>query len=295
MSLEWSTRKERGNRGWLIFMRVLALYGGRPVVRLCLYPAVAWFLLFARHEQRCVRDFRRRAQSRAPRWRDVVRTYWNFGAVTLDRVFLVAGRDKALDVRVPVPLRDFHNERRGAILLGAHFGSFFAMRALARRREALDIHILLYPEHNARLTRALAALDPALASKHIPLGAPDVLLRLHERIEAGSFVAALADRVGPGDRHTLEYPFLGAPARFATGIFDAALVLGCPVLFFAGVYRGGNRYDLLFERLSDGARVPRRERAAVTAELVGRYVACLERHARSAPDNWFNFYDYWEH
>lgn len=295
MSLDWSTRKERGTRWWLVFMRVLALHGGRRLARLCLYPAVAWFLLFARREQRCVLDFCSRALDRVPRWRDVVRTYWNFGAVTLDRVFLVAGRDEVLDVRVPVPLLDFHNERRGAILLGAHLGSFFAMRALARRRENLDIHILLYPEHNARMTRALAALDPALASRHIALGSPDVLVRLHERIEAGSFVAALADRVGPGDTDTLEYPFLGAPARFATGIAEAALVLGCPVLFFAGLYRGGNRYDLLFERLSDGAQVPRRERATATAALMGKYVACLERYARSAPDNWFNFYDYWAH
>lgn len=293
MTQDWSRQRERGNRFWLVFMRVLALRGGRPLARLCLYPAVAWFLLFARHEQHYVREFRRRAQGRKSRWRDVVRSYWNFGAVTLDRVFLVAGRDDVLDIRVPEPLRDLHDGPRGAILLGAHLGSFFAMRALARRREDLDIHILLYPEHNARITEAFNALDPELASRSIPLGTPDVLVRLHERIEAGSFVAALADRVGPTDSHAIERPFLGAPARFPTGIAEAALILGCPVIFFAGLYRGGNRYDLLFERLSDARQIPRRERPAATADLVGKYVACLERHARNAPDNWFNFYDYW--
>lgn len=274
-------------------MRVLALHGGRPLARLCLYPAVAWFLLTARREQRYVREFRRRAQGREPRWRDVVRSYWNFGAVTLDRVFIVAGRETCLDIRVPVALRALHDEARGAILLGAHLGSFFAMRALGHRRTDIDVDILLYPDHNARITRAFHALDPELARHTIALGAPDVLVRLHERIEAGGFVAALADRVGPADAHAVECRFLGAPARFPSGIAEAALILGCPVLFFAGLYRGGNRYDLLFERLSPGRKVPRRERPAATAELVGHYVECLERHAREAPDNWFNFYDYW--
>lgn len=293
MNRDWSTRKERGNQWWLTFMRVLALHGGRRLARLCLIPAVAWFLLFARREQRCVRDFRRRAQHRAPRWRDVVHTYWNFGAVTLDRVFPVAGRDAVLDVRVPAPLLTLHHQPGGAILLGAHLGSFFTMRALAHCREDLDIHILFYPEHNARITRVFDALNPALARQSIALGSPDVLVQLRERIEAGGFVAALADRVSPGDTHVITHAFLGAPARFPTGIAEAALVLGCPVLFFAGLYRGGNRYDLLFERLSTGERVARRERPAATAALVGKYVACLERQARSAPDNWFNFYDYW--
>jgi predicted LPLAT superfamily acyltransferase len=56
----------------------------------------------------------------------------------------------------------------------------------------------------------------------------------------------------------------------------------------AGVYRGGNRYALRFELLADfgaGAATPEGALAA--------YVACLERHCRAAPYNWFNFYDFW--
>lgn len=297
MSLDWSTRRERGNAGWLAFMRVLVLYGGRRLTRLCLFPAVAWFLLVTPRERRAVHDFLCRARPRRARFRDVARNYWNFGAVTLDRAFLLSGRDELLDVRIHHPERilELHRRGQGAILLGAHIGSFFAMRALARRRADLDIHILFYPEHNARITRTLGALDPELSRKCIALGSTDVLMQLSERIAAGSFVAALADRVGPSDARVREMPFLGAPARFAPGVMEAALVLGCPVLFYAGLYRGENHYDLHLETLCSGERVERSGREAALDALMGKYVTCLERYARSAPDNWFNFYDYWAH
>ena len=61
-----------------------------------------------------------------------------------------------------------------------------------------------------------------------------------------------------------------------------------------GLYRGGNRYDLRFEAFCDGEVVPRARRAAHLAALIRGYAARLEHHARQAPYNWFNFYDYWD-
>ena len=62
-----------------------------------------------------------------------------------------------------------------------------------------------------------------------------------------------------------------------------------------GLYRGGNRYDLVFEAFSDGLDIPRQRRNAEIAALIRRYAERLEHHARSAPFNWFNFYDFWDH
>ena len=49
------------------------------------------------------------------------------------------------------------------------------------------------------------------------------------------------------------------------------------------------------QAIAEGAIVaPRQHRAAVLGEMATRYAARLEHHARSAPYNWFNFYDYWQ-
>ena len=60
-----------------------------------------------------------------------------------------------------------------------------------------------------------------------------------------------------------------------------------------GLYRGGNRYDLLFEPFAAAVDVPRSQRAEALSALVHRYASRLEHHLRGAPWNWFNFYDFW--
>jgi predicted LPLAT superfamily acyltransferase len=37
----------------------------------------------------------------------------------------------------------------------------------------------------------------------------------------------------------------------------------------------------------------REMRDEAVASCVRRYAARLEAHARAAPENWFNFYDFW--
>jgi len=70
-------------------------------------------------------------------------------------------------------------------------------------------------------------------------------------------------------------------------------VLHAPVVLAFGLYRGGNRYDLVFEAFSGPIRIARQDRATVLGEMARRYAGRLEHHARSAPYNWFNFYDFW--
>src|SRR3546814_6516261 len=73
-----------------------------------------------------------------------------------------------------------------------------------------------------------------------------------------------------------------------------AAVLKLPVSLAFGLYRGGNRYDLVFDTFEDqGLDLPRAQRATRMAALIQRYAARLEHHARQAPYNWFNFYAFW--
>jgi predicted LPLAT superfamily acyltransferase len=58
-----------------------------------------------------------------------------------------------------------------------------------------------------------------------------------------------------------------------------------------GLFRGGNRYEIHFERLAAApAAKPDPEE---TKRLIARYVARLEHYCRAAPYNWFNFFDFW--
>jgi predicted LPLAT superfamily acyltransferase len=74
----------------------------------------------------------------------------------------------------------------------------------------------------------------------------------------------------------------------------AAAIMRRPVIFMAGLYRGGNRYQLVFEPVADFSHVARADRDAQVGAAVERYAALLEKYCRLEPYDWFNFFDFWD-
>jgi len=64
-------------------------------------------------------------------------------------------------------------------------------------------------------------------------------------------------------------------------------------VFCIGLYRGGNRYDLHFELLTQELQVDRHRRREQLHAAVQDFANRLAEHVRIAPYNWFNFYDFW--
>jgi predicted LPLAT superfamily acyltransferase len=71
-------------------------------------------------------------------------------------------------------------------------------------------------------------------------------------------------------------------------------MLGKPVVLMLGLYRGGNRYDVYFEELTDIRQTDRAQRDRALEQAVQNYVTRLEHYCRLAPYNWFNFHDVWK-
>jgi predicted LPLAT superfamily acyltransferase len=65
------------------------------------------------------------------------------------------------------------------------------------------------------------------------------------------------------------------------------------VVLCAGLYRGGRRYDLHFDLIAEQLHVERSQRQQQLRVLVQDYADRLAALLRSAPYNWFNFYDFW--
>jgi predicted LPLAT superfamily acyltransferase len=217
----------------------------------------------------------------------------------LDRVYLLQGQHALFDIRISgtETLDPLLDRGVGALMVGAHMGSFEALRTLGDRR-GLRVAMVMY-EENARLINAtLEAIAPRASLHTIALGRVDAMLALRDWLDQGGVAGLLADRrlPGPAGRsHTLVLPFLGQPATFSDGPFRLAALLRRPLVFMVGLYRGGNRYELRFEPLLDfsaplgaGETQEERIRRALTT-----YVETLEALCLDAPNNWFNFFDFW--
>lgn len=290
----WRDVAEVGS-GWGIgFVLGLCALLGRGAARAFVRVIALYYLLFRPIARRASRDYLRLALGRSSSWM-IYRHLVTFADVVLDRALIATGRGELFKVTCTGQehLARLAAEKRGALLLGAHLGSFEAMR-LGAVTESLPINMVVDFGNARRITRALERLDPRASPRLLSVeeGAVVLMLRIRECVERGEMVAILADRVGCGTRET-RADFLGAEAAFAASPFILASVLRCPVYLIFGLYRGGNRYELYCEPFSEHVELPRRERERALGQVVQRFADRLAHYARLAPYNWFNFYDFW--
>jgi predicted LPLAT superfamily acyltransferase len=267
---------------------------GRPAARALLYPIVAYYALFHATARRASRRYFSRLGS-APTRRTTYRHLLRFAQCALDRLFLLRGRTDLFEVTATGHdyLLRLHAEKRGAILLGAHLGSFEAMRAQSGN-EDLPINIVGYFRNAANINSVLERAGCNVRARLIEVepGSLNFVLRLRELIERGEMVAVLGDRVVAGD--TVSVNFLGAPARFSTGAFALAAMLRCPVYLTFALHKAPNRYDVYCEPFAERIELSRKSRQVALEAYVQRFALRLEHYCRLAPDNWFNFYDFWD-
>ncbi|MBS0395884.1 MAG: acyltransferase, partial [Proteobacteria bacterium] len=186
--------------GWLALwlIRTLALTVGRLPARLVLMPATLYFLWRRGPERRASRRFLTRALGRPATLWDVARHIYTFSVVTLDRVFLLSEAFRGFDIRT-FGLAELHQAldlKHGALLIGAHVGSFDALRVLALQRPELEVRPVIDIEQNPTVSRLLASLNPEIAASIINArqDGTTTALAIHEALQQRALVTLLADR-----------------------------------------------------------------------------------------------------
>lgn len=267
----------------------------RAVVRPLLYPIVLYFMLTSPAARAASAGYLQRVLERPPQWRDQWRHFFAFASCTLDRIYLLSKRRAELDVAVdrPEEVRAAVARGDGCLLFVAHFGSAESLRLIGEQRQ-LPLSILLDRQHGRMLMELLERLNPELAASVIDASerGPQLVLNLKEALQQGRMVGIMADRALATDR-SIDIDILGGRARMPAGPWQLAHALQVPVVLGFGVYHGGNRYTAHFELFCESLRLPRDGRDEAIAAHAQRYARRLEQHARQAPYNWFNFYEYW--
>lgn len=297
---EWRRIPEAGTVLGLKLIAWVARAAGRRVAGWVLYVVAFYYALVRGAARRASRGYLLRVGEPAT-FLAIVRHLHTFAQVSLDRLFFLTGRLDAFEFDHPDHdvLRQVAASGRGVLLLGAHLGSFEVMRTRASQFH-IPIHVVVDFTNAERVNAVLRSLAPAIDTRLISLG-PDpiaAMLSIRAAIERGELVAILGDRPPQAEgiqaaNRVIVTPFLGANAAFPAGPWLLAHTLRCPVYFVAGIYRRPNRYTLHFKLLADEVRLQRDARAASLAHYAKTYVAMLETFVRSAPLNWFNFFDFW--
>ena len=298
MTVSWRERPEAGGQFALRVARWLIFTLGRTRVLWLSWPVALYFMLRRGPERRASRQFLTRALGRPARLRDIYHNFHYVTCSTVDRFYLLAEEFRRFDLST-TGVDQLHaalDEGRGVLLVSAHLGSFDALRVLAQQRPEVGIRILLDVEQNPGISTLLNGLNPALAQTvlNAPQAGPALALAMKEALDANCIVATLGDRLRPGNS-AITVDFLGAKAEIPAAPWQMAGVLKVPLIVAFGLFRGGKRYEMYFERVPVPQQFERRDRARNVAAMAQHYADRLAYYAQLAPYNWFNLYDFWSH
>jgi predicted LPLAT superfamily acyltransferase len=302
----WSQIAERGSLWGLRFSVWCYRAFGRTATTLLAHAIVAYFFLTDRAGRRASLRYLRGVwgppAGRAPLgrtpgpWLSFLH-YRSFALAIVDRVAIWFGHGTGFEYEAHGVDRfdELAAEGRGAILVGAHLGSFDALRLLAVRARMV-VNVLMFTDNAPRINAILGELSPETETRVIRVSPHSVqaVFELRRCLERGELVAILADRVEPTDRGRVSrVGFLGGEVELPQAPVLLAHLFGCPLFLMVGLRRGPGRYEVFAERLAERVRLPRRERDVGVAALLSTYAARLEHYCVRNPLQWFNFFDYW--
>jgi predicted LPLAT superfamily acyltransferase len=292
---KWLQQQERSNLAILRLMVWISLSFGRCAARFVLHGIATYFVLFSPAARQASRLYLDRVLGRYASWGDGYRHVLSFASTIHDRIYLLNDRFDQFEIVVKGAdeLLAALKQQPGALLMGAHLGSFEVLRAMGRGQAGLRVAMLMYENNAQKLNATLAAINPKAMHDIISLGRMESMLEARDKLDEGYLVGMLADR-SLVDDDTLPMVFLEKEAQFPIGPWRMAAMLKRPVFLMAGLYMGGNRYQLHFEMLVDFSKVLKGQRGVAIHEAMQSYADHLTGLCRMAPYNWFNFFDFWQ-
>lgn len=301
----WGSIPERGSMFALEVLQFLYRTFGRRVCLVVLHGISFYFTLFAPSARKASRSYLetlwstprgRDALGRPPSFLAVRKHIHEFSRNIFDRFVAWAGDLDANNFghRNSELLFEFSERGEGAILLGAHQGSFDMLRLLADS-SGLTINVLMFTKHATVINDFFEKLDPKSRVRVLEIepGSMKTAFAVRDCIARGEFVGILADRIHPGSRERPVFvDFLGRPTAFSLSPFVLASVIGCPVVHTQCIRLDNGSYEAAATIISDkiDPSLPRRAKAEA---LLRAFVAEIEETCYRTPWQWFNFFDYW--
>ena len=297
----WAKMPERGSRCGMRLVLFLLNTAGYGAAVLTLLPIVGYFFLTGHTARRASLAYLHRLHQAHPElhgppslWQSYVH-HLHFACTILDRVWFWQGKLEKFRLHAEGGHYLQRQDGRGALLLGAHVGSFDALRALSLA-EGFTVHVVMHRGHAPKINAVMNALHPQATLRVIELKSGDieVIFALKNAIERGEMIAILGDRIPPHAKKRVTWlPFLGTEAPFPQHAWLLASLLECPVYLTIGLRVGHRQYRVFAELLAERVDLRGQEREECLQGYITQYARRLEEICCAYPYQWFNFYDFW--
>lgn len=288
----WDGRSKGNPLGYRIFISLLR-WGGVPAAYFLLRFVVLYYIWFNPKVTQPLKELylkRLRFHPRKSR-RLIRRNIYIFGQTLIDKIVVMSGgKHKYVIERTGGHyLNELAEGGKGGILVSAHLGNWELAGHLLQRLDSV-INIVMYDGEAEQIKQYLEQVTGP-KTFHIIFIREDMshIYEMSAALQRNELICIHADRFVKGNR-TVEHDFLGSSAHFPLGPFVLASKLRAPVCFVFAVKK--STYTYHFYGFPPRTYEGRGLTGAMT--MLEDYVALLEEKVKQYPEQWFNYFDFWE-
>lgn len=219
-------------------------------------------------------------------------TYINhcmFGQVVIDRFSMFAGKKFAVKIEGNETFHRLAGQAEGFMMLSSHIGCYevagYSLSSVDKRLNALVF--------GGEKESVMAGRSEMLVKHNIRMipvqSDMSHLFLVNEALDNHEIVSMPADRV-VGSTKTVEVDFMGEKARLPLGPFAVATMREIDAVEVNVMKTGIKEYTVYVSALSYDKQAARRQQMR---QLADSYATELERRVRQYPEQWYNFFEFW--
>ena len=218
--------------------------------------------------------------------------YYRFGQVLIDRIAVRSGQAKKYQYEFenyPAFLEALDSSK-GVILIGAHVGNWEIGSGFFGKY-AQKINIVMIDAEYQKIKKLLEKnLNPVLY-KIIPIQENNFthIYQIKEALDKGEYVCFQGDRFIK-DQSAKTVRFLEKPAKFSYSLFQLTARFNVPIIFYFSMREKGMKYKFkfIFAKTDNNSKSEQN-----AEEIMDSYINTLEIILKEYPEQWFNYYDFW--
>jgi predicted LPLAT superfamily acyltransferase/glycosyltransferase involved in cell wall biosynthesis len=294
-SKNWNGRIRGGKFGnW--FLSSVTKNLGLKAAYFCLNFVVPYFYLFAPKARRSVNHYwklQRPELSWIQRQMRIMGHFLTFAKILIDRIFAGHRPDEFKILRKgQTNIVEGLESKEGLIMVSAHVGgwalssAFLQVEGLQKNFNTVEIEA---DGVTFNKIKGPDKLDHKRVSPFVEFDSPSPIFLLREKLAHGEAVGMMADRP-LGQSYELVL-FFGKLAVFDSTPFRIAASTKARLLKTFSFKGRENEYHFL---ASKPEKIILTDKEKSIYEEVSRYTQELEENLRKFPDQWFNFYSFWE-
>ena len=289
----WQGKSKGKPLGYRIFVFILKLGGVFPAYVL-LWFVTFYYLIFSYKSSKSTFNYFHKRHNYGV-IKSLYKVYINYnllGQSLIDKVVVMSGIPNKFTFNLD-GIDNLHRIaalKKGGLLLTSHIGNWEAATHLLNEIDA-RINIVIFDGEDEGIKEYIESVTGKSSVNFIVIK-DDMshIFKISDAFLNDELVCMPADRFLEGNK-TITRNFLGADARFPMGPFMLASKFQVPVSFVYGMKESTFHYHFFASEVKE---YPNLEKDNGIEQMVTDFVSDMERKVRQYPDQWYNYYNFWQ-